>query len=138
MDEISSFTNEYAFLSNSYNHPITYDGLTYLNAEACFWAQRVKDVKARKKYTGLNAQKARAKAQQVIPIDDWEDKKDDIMMSILQVKFSDEKFKQLLLQTKPKRLINATTFRDPYWGTTIDGKGRNMLGHLLEKIRDQM
>ena len=37
---ISSFTGEYAFLSNLYPAPVSYMGLTYANNEAAFQAQK--------------------------------------------------------------------------------------------------
>ena len=37
---ISSFTGEYAFLSNFYPAPVTYMGQTYANSEAAFQAQK--------------------------------------------------------------------------------------------------
>lgn len=136
MDSVISFTDEYAFLSNSYMHPITYDGLTYMNAEAAFWAQKIKDLNARKKYTRLSGQKARAKAAQCESVPDWENLKDSIMKDILRVKFSDQKLRKALLNTKPKALINITNFRDTYWGRTTDSRGENKLGKFLEEIRD--
>ena len=38
--EIISFREEYSYLSNFYHASITYNGLTYLNNEAAFQAQK--------------------------------------------------------------------------------------------------
>ena len=38
MDIIDSFKGEYSFLSNFYQYPVTYGGLTYPTAEAAFQA----------------------------------------------------------------------------------------------------
>ena len=35
---IDSFSGEYDFLSNFYNCPVEYEGITYLNSEAAFQA----------------------------------------------------------------------------------------------------
>ena len=40
MNKITSFKDEYRFLSNFYQSPVTLDGLTYPNAEAAFQAQK--------------------------------------------------------------------------------------------------
>lgn len=137
MEVISSFTGQYEFLSMTYNNPITIDGLTYTNAESAFWAQRVKDINARSKYTRLSGNKARAKALQATPIDDWEESKDQIMKHVLMIKFSDDKLKKKLLETKGKRLNNINSYRDEYWGIYM-GKGKNKLGRILESIRNEL
>jgi predicted NAD-dependent protein-ADP-ribosyltransferase YbiA (DUF1768 family) len=43
---------------------------------------------------------------------------------------------KLLNSTKGCKLINTNTYRDDYWGVYM-GKGKNVLGKLLMKIRDQ-
>ena len=37
MNEIKSFRGEYEFLSNFYNAPVIYKGLTYQNSEAAVY-----------------------------------------------------------------------------------------------------
>lgn len=134
---ITQFVGEYDFLSNGYNHKITFNGLNFLNAEAAFYAQKVKDDRAKIKFTRLSGNKARAKAAQAQSIPDWEFQKDNIMIAVLRTKFSDPELKQKLLDTYPSKLINTTTFRDTYWGFS-DGKGKNKLGELLELVRQEL
>ena len=134
---ITSFTGEYEFLSMTYNHPITVDGLEYTNAESAFWAQRVKDKYARSKYTRLSGNKARAKAIQAEPVETWEEDKDDIMKMILAKKFEDPVLKKKLLSTGKAKLKNVNTYRDDYWGI-YNTKGKNKLGRFLEELRDSM
>jgi len=134
---ITSFTNNYDFLSNSFNNPITYKGLTYTCAGSAYWSQRVKDEKAKIKYTRLNHNKARAKALQAIPIDNWEQNRMNIMKDILKVKFSDPVLKKALLDTKDAKLLNNTSYNDQYWGIYYE-KGQNRLGKLLEEIRSEL
>lgn len=40
---INCFDGKYAFLSNFYNSPVSYAGLTYRNNEAAFQAQKTLD-----------------------------------------------------------------------------------------------
>lgn len=40
MEAIKNFFDAYAFLSNFYNAPVSYNGLTYHNSEAAFQAQK--------------------------------------------------------------------------------------------------
>ena len=41
--QISEFKGEYRFLSNFYQHPFEFEGLTYPNAEAAFQAQKCRN-----------------------------------------------------------------------------------------------
>ena len=40
---ITSFTGGHSWLDNSYEEPLTYNGITYTNAEAAFQAQKTTD-----------------------------------------------------------------------------------------------
>ena len=51
MVRIDSFKEEYRFLSNFYQSPVTLDGLTYPNAEAAFQAQKCEKEEDKVKYT---------------------------------------------------------------------------------------
>ena len=135
--EINSFAKDYQFLSNSFNTPVEIGGITYTNAESAFWAQRVKDSRARNKFARLSGNKARAKAVQAEPVEDWDENINHYMEKVLLAKFKDPKMKKLLLKTKGYKLINTNTYRDDYWGVYM-GKGKNILGKLLMKIRDNM
>ena len=112
-----------------------YDGLSYTCAEAAFWAQRVKDLNARKKYKRLSGNEARRKALQAEPVDNWDNIKVSIMEKILIEKFKDPVLQKKLLATSKLPLINGNTYRDSYWGI-YNGSGKNRLGQLLEKVRD--
>lgn len=135
--DIHSFTDDYSFLSNSFPCTIEIDGLKFNSAEAAFWSQRVKDINARRKYARLSPNKAREKALQAVPIDDWDEVKDDIMRKVLKIKFSNPDLKKKLLDTKVQNLYNNTTYRDEYWGIYM-GKGNNKLGKLLMELRSSL
>ena len=137
MESVNSFTKDYQFLSNSYNSPVEIGGIVYTNAESAFWAQRVKDSRARNKFARLSGNKARAKAIQAEPVEDWDTNINQYMEQVLRSKFKDPKMKNLLLKTKGMKLINTNTYRDDYWGVYM-GKGKNILGRLLMKIRDEV
>lgn len=137
MESINSFTKDYQFLSNTYNSPVEIDGIKYTNAESAFWAQRVKDSRARNKFSRLSGNKARAKAIQAEPVEDWDENINHYMERVLRSKFKDPKMMGLLSKTKGMNLINTNTYRDDYWGVYM-GKGKNVLGRLLMKIRDEV
>lgn len=138
MEDIKSFTGEYDYLANTYNVNLMVDGISYTNAESAFWAQRIKNVKSRRKLSELSGVKAKAKANNTEPIHDWESKKDKIMKKILTIKFSSSKeLKKKLLDTGDAKLLNNVTYRDEYWGIHY-GVGKNRLGEILMEVRNEL
>ncbi len=69
---------------------------------------------------------------------DWESVKDSVMLAALRAKFTQHaKLRRLLLGTKDARLVEHTR-RDFYWGDGGDGSGKNRLGQLLMRVRDEL
>jgi predicted NAD-dependent protein-ADP-ribosyltransferase YbiA (DUF1768 family) len=63
------------------------------------------------------------------------------MLNVLRAKFSqNEDLRQLLCSTGSARLVETTRVDNAvsrHWGM-INGKGHNMLGVLLMKVRDEL
>lgn len=60
------------------------------------------------------------------------------MEDACRAKFSQyPELKELLLATHPFKLVQLKP-GDGYWGTGKDSKGKNALGVILEKIREEM
>ena len=69
---------------------------------------------------------------------DFGNNKDHIMENIIRLKFNQNEYiRRNLLNTGLRTIINNDV-NDFYWGVGKDGKGKNMLGKILMKIRDQM
>ena len=87
MDQIKGFVGDYSFLSNEYNCQIFIeeDQLTYSNVESALIAQKSDDLGVRRKFSRLNALKARKKSSNIPENYDWEKNKDKIMMDILRI-----------------------------------------------------
>lgn len=130
---IDEFRGKYFFLSNFYNVKVMYNGLSYLNNEAAFQAQ--KDPTRVKEFLNLNPSEAKRLGRRVKLRADWEKVKDDIMTEIVRNKFIQNKnLMQKLLDTKDEELIEGNTWNDRYWGV-CDGKGKNILGKILMGLR---
>jgi len=67
---------------------------------------------------------------------DWEIVKDDIMMAALREKFKDPYLKDLLLSTGDLPLVQLKYCA--YWGSGIQGEGKNKLGVLLQNLRKEI
>ncbi|WP_192870776.1 NADAR family protein [Agaribacterium haliotis] len=70
-------------------------------------------------------------------VKDWEEIKEQIMKKALRAKFLNNKFRELLLSTEDKRLVEASPY-DFYWGCGGDGSGQNRLGELLMELREEL
>ncbi len=128
------FRGEYYFLSNMYECPITYNGLTYKCVESAFQAQ--KDLSRSKDFINLNGFEAKRLGRKIHLRSDWEYVKLSIMKSLLQIKFSD-----IVLLNKLKSInepiIEENTWHDTYWGM-CNRIGYNHLGILLEEIKNNV
>ncbi|MBR5247624.1 MAG: NADAR family protein, partial [Lachnospiraceae bacterium] len=86
---IKSFRGEHRFLSNFYQFPFEYEGLTYPNSEAAFQAQKCIDPADRMQYTQIKNPlrvKQMGKREQLRP--DWGEVSYDIMDAVLHQKFA--------------------------------------------------
>lgn len=134
---ISSFRDEYFFLSNFYPVEIKLDGIVYPNAESAFQAQKTLDVEERRKFSMLkNPVQAKRLGRKVKLRDDWEEVKLDIMTEVVSQKFLQHPHLiEMLLQTGDEELVEGNKWGDRFWGVCKD-KGENHLGKILMKIRD--
>lgn len=131
-DAITSFRNEFDFLSNFYEAPFTFEGHSYRNAEAAFQAQKSKSPEA---YAHLTGSEARRKGRSENLPPDWESKKVDLMERIVAAKFAQNPaLKSRLLSTGDRRIVEVNTWKDDFWGIS-SAEGTNHLGRILEQVR---
>jgi ribA/ribD-fused uncharacterized protein len=69
---------------------------------------------------------------------DWDAVKDDVMYRAVRRKFEQHpELKAMLLATGDEELIESAP-TDTYWGVGRDGTGRNKLGQIMSRIRDEL
>ncbi len=72
------------------------------------------------------------------PRADWDEVKDQAMLDALRAKFTQHAhLRTLLLATGDNDLVEHTA-NDHYWGDGGDGSGKNMLGRLLMRVRQEL
>lgn len=136
--KIDSFRNEYFFLSNFYEAPVTYKGLTYRNNEAAFQAQKCANPKEREAFTKMNPSEAKRAGRRVQLRKDWEKIKISVMTDIVKAKFEqNSNLAEKLLATGDACLEEGNDWGDRIWGT-VNGQGANYLGNILMNTREQM
>ena len=74
---IKEFRGKYFFLSNFYNCPVSYAGLTFENNEAAF--QSAKCPERMKEFCKLNPSEAKRLGRKVRLRKDWEEAKNKVM-----------------------------------------------------------
>ena len=69
---------------------------------------------------------------------DWNKVRDDVMYEVCMCKFTqDPELRQKLIDTADSYLEEGNHHGDKYWGT-VNGRGKNRLGHILMKIREEL
>ena len=138
---INGFKGEYEFLSNFFRYPIVWKNMILPSAEHAYQSEKTTDENERFAiYTAFLPADAKRlgsprKLKHLKPR--WDALKDDVMLNVLRAKFSDPDLKKALLETGDHRLIEANWWGDIYWGVS-NGFGKNRLGELLMKVRDEL
>lgn len=131
----------YGEFSNFAAFPIEVDGKSWPTSEHYFQAQKFVDDAHREaiRTTENPMDAAKMGRDRSRPLrDDWDQVKDDVMLSALRAKFSQHSsLRSLLLETGEAELVEHTK-NDSYWADGGDGSGRNMLGILLMRVRDEL
>lgn len=137
---ISAFQGEYRFLSNFWDAPVTYQGLTYKNNEAAFQAQKSLRQEEKLPFTAMDPAEAKSRGRQISLRPDWEEVKLGIMEEIVRAKFTqNHALRQQLLDTGDRELREGNSWHDTFWGVDLrTGKGENHLGKILMKVRSEL
>lgn len=138
---IDSFSGSYRFLSNFYPFEFPYANERWATAEHAYQAQkcvyRVDMLKIQRARTPGDAKRL---GQKVILKDGWRTIDGglclQVMEEIVRAKFAGS-LKSSLLATKGAELEEGNTWGDTFWGT-VNGEGKNHLGIILMKVRDEM
>jgi ribA/ribD-fused uncharacterized protein len=68
----------------------------------------------------------------------WDSARDEVMLRVLRLKFLQHPdLAQELLSTGREQIVEQAQ-NDSYWGCGRDGKGKNMLGRLLMRVREEL
>ena len=136
-----STTGEYGCFSNFSRHAVFLKGKKWRTTEHYFQAQKFAgepdEEEVRQATTPMIA--ARMGRDRKRPLRrDWEAVKETVMLDALRAKFAQhEELKATLLATADAELVEHTA-NDSYWGDGGDGSGKNRLGQLLMRVREEL
>ncbi len=138
-EEIIGFKDGFAFLSNDYPVPVTYEGLSYPCASSAFLASKYADALRRAEIARMKLEKAKQKYGAEPGNADWESRKIAIMDEIVRNKFLQHPdLSEQLANTGSRKLI-AGGKNGGFWGVDLyTWKGENMLGILLMNLRKDL
>lgn len=134
-------TGKYGFLSCLYKKLIIFEEREFSSAEYAYQFAKFKDEAVRE--WAMEAPKPHLLAILAHGLFSWDIVKDwskikvKRMHNVLKAKFSDNELRQKLLDTGDSILIENSK-SDAFWGVGKHGKGRNKLGGLLMKVREEI
>jgi len=122
--------------------PFEHEGIKYNTVEAFFQAQKSLDPQIRAKVAQMDPSTAKRfcgrKAANFKLRPNWDNLRNDIMEIGLRAKFVPGTNHHKKLMETEGEIIEWNNWGDTYWGKDIrTGKGRNFLGLLLMKLRDE-
>lgn len=142
MNTVEQFNGEYAFLSNFFPSPFSYDGCLWPTVEHAYQAMKTLDRDQQEKIRMMEKPGQTKKAGRHVTLrDDWEKIKIDVMRRLVFEKFSQNPdLKDKLIATFPNVLEEGNSWHDRTWGISPagSGKGKNYLGRILMQIRGRL
>jgi ribA/ribD-fused uncharacterized protein len=131
----------YGEFSNFAAYPIVLASKRWPTSEHYFQAQKFSDPALRERIRKAKSPMiaARLGRDRSSPLRrDWESIKVGVMTDAVLAKFSQHQdLAELLLGTGDALLVEHTA-NDSYWGDGGDGSGKNMLGHVLMRVRERL
>lgn len=135
-DAITEFKDGNFFLSNFFVRDVTYQRFVFPSSENAY--QAAKTHKAHWwLFLEITPSQSKRLGKEVELNPDWEETKVQIMYDILKIKFAYPDLRAKLLETGDKLLVEGNYWHDTFWGV-CNGKGTNVLGHLLMKLRNEI
>jgi ribA/ribD-fused uncharacterized protein len=137
MDAILVFSGRHRWLSNFYEHPVTFEGVVYPSVEHAYQAAKTANPQDRAPFTSGTPGQAKRRGRALKLRSDWEGVKVDVMLALLRVKFKHAGLAHLLRGTGDAHLEEGNTWGDTFWGV-CNGQGQNTLGRLLMQVRAEL
>jgi N-glycosidase YbiA len=137
----SSLHGAYGCFSNFAAYPITLKGRVWPTNEHYFQAQKFVGTEheeavrlAQTPKLAANMGRSRERPLRA----DWEQAKDALMEEAVRAKFTQHAdLRRILLETGDAPIVEHRA-KDSYWGDGPDGSGKNMLGCILMRVRDEL
>lgn len=139
-NSITSFKDEYRFLSNFYPAFVYYDQLIFESVEHAYVASKTMDRNIRRHVQKMKSPGEVKRFGRVIELrPGWEFVKLGIMYQLVSYKFTfDPLLRTALIDTGDKYLQEGNTWGDSFWGVDSKAGGENNLGKILMDVRHSL
>lgn len=136
---VRCFRGKYSFLSNFYPAKVFFDGVTFLNSESAYQAQKCKNEEERLLFAKLSSDESKSLGRKVDCREDWDEVKLSLMKDIVYNKFTQNPhLAKALADTREMPLLEGNNWGDLYWGVDLKtGDGENNLGKILMNLRKE-
>lgn len=135
---IDKFRGDYGWLSNFAPVTITLNKVTYASVEHAYMSAK-SDSKEWKMLCAdpkMTAGEVKRLSKLLTLVDDWDNRKVDVMRSCLMQKFHMEPYRTKLINTGTEYIKEGNTWGDTFWGVDANtGEGDNNLGKLIMYVR---
>lgn len=136
-NRIAGFFGEHRWLSNFWLCSVCYDDILFASVEHAYVYAKVYLSDAELQYMRSCSPGDAKRIGRIKTLkSDFEANKVQIMKHLLLSKFSESSLQRQLLSTGTASLIEVNNWNDTFWGVDEQGNGLNMLGNLLEEVRD--
>lgn len=134
-----AFRGDRHFLSNFYRHPVLHAGHLWPTAEHAYQAAKTSSQSWKEQILNAATPGEAKRLGRKVPVDlNWEEQKLAVMEAILRAKFArGSSLAMMLIGTGDEHLEETNWWGDRFWGT-CNGTGKNHLGKLLMKIREDL
>lgn len=132
-------SKEYKWLSNMAVCFMEIEGEAWKTVEHFFQSMKFTDPVLRERIRQLDSPfeaKTAGRVRHPSFVKDWNVKRTTVMYMACRTKFNIPEFRELLVNTAGYELLEDSN--DNFWGIGSNGKGKNMLGVTLMKIRETL
>lgn len=138
IDGVFGFNGNYQFLSNFYPAEVILDEVVYPTVEHAYQAAKTVDIQKRLSIQQLPYPSLAKKRGKHLPLrSDWEKVKIAVMYDLVYQKFQHKDLQNLLRSTGDLYLEETNYWNDTFWGV-CNGKGKNVLGNILMRVRTKI
>jgi N-glycosidase YbiA len=138
---IKFYTPRFYVFNNFSAHAIEFSGKLYPTCEHAYQAAKCTDPGGqeaiRNARSPLEAKRLANETYRAARDPDWGSKKLAVVEQILRAKLAQHSEAQEALRESGNEYIVEDSPTDYFWGAGADGSGKNMLGKLWMKIRDE-
>lgn len=138
---IEEFSGEYRWLSNFEPCKIVFQGIEYPSVEHAYQSAKSDNADWKKECSNVNASAGYIKTKgKTVPLkSNWTDVKIDVMKECLLQKYTQQPYKNKLIETGDTYIQEGNYWNDKFWGVCLKThKGYNFLGLIIMEIRSQL